>query len=76
MLTASSIPSPLISDITNYPNNATSTFISAEPYILLSITPEITDWELLWTPSKMDMLVFIIISLSFISLHFSVTNRA
>lgn len=76
MLSASSISSPLISDITNYSNNATSTFISAELYILLSITPEITDWELFWPTSKMDMLIFVIISLSFISLHFSVMNRA
>lgn len=76
MLSASSISSPLIADIINYPNNATSTFISAELYILLSITPEITDWELFWPTSKMDMLIFVIISLSFISLHFSVMNRA
>lgn len=76
MLTASSISSALISDITNYPNNATTTFISAEPYILFSITPEIIEWELFWTTSKMDMLVFVIISLSFISLHFPVMNRA
>lgn len=57
MLTASSISSPLISDITNYPNNATTTFISAELYILLSITLEITEWELFWMAFKMDMLI-------------------
>lgn len=75
MLTASYIYSPLISDITNYPNNASTTFISAELYTLFSITPEITEWELFWMASKMDMLIFVIISLSFISLHFSVMNR-